>query len=194
MFAGELWRAEHMLDRVAEIERVLIKQVDVLDTMTPQDFLAFRSLLAPASGFQSVRFRELEFLSGAKEPAFLRRLDLTDDDRKALEARLAEPSLWDAFVDVLRQRGLPSDDDDQIRESLLRVARDPAGYGPVWELSEGLLSHDANAANWRYRHVTTVERLIGAKSGTGGSTGGPYLRGRLGLRYFPLLWELRSYL
>lgn len=194
MFAGELWRAEHMLDRAAEIERVLIKQVDVLDTMTPQDFLAFRAVLAPASGFQSVRFRELEFLSGAKDPDYLRRLDLTEQDKAALEARLAEPSLWDAFVDVLRQRGLPVGDDAEIRESLLLIARDPAGYGPIWELSEALVSHDANAANWRYRHVTTVERLIGAKSGTGGSSGGPYLRGRLGLRYFPLLWELRSYL
>lgn len=195
MFADELWRAAHMLGRAAEIERVLIKQVDVLDTMTPQDFLAFRSLLAPASGFQSVQFRELEFLSGAKDPQFVARFHaLTEPERAALEARLAEPSLWDAFVDVLRQQGLAVGDEAEVRESLLLIARDPAKYGQVWELSEALLSHDANAANWRFRHVTTVERLIGAKSGTGGSSGGPYLRSRLGLRYFPLLWESRSYL
>jgi tryptophan 2,3-dioxygenase len=195
MSAGKLWWARHLLGRVHQIEQVLIAQVNILETMTPQDFLVFRSLLAPASGFQSVQFRELEFLSGAKDAGFLERFrGLAPAERDRLERRLAEPTLWDGFLDVLSQRGLPVDDDAAITKSLLRVARDRATYGEVWELSEALLTHDENAALWRSRHVTMVERQIGVKSGTGGSTGAPYLRSRLGLHYYPLLWELRSLL
>ncbi len=193
MTSGDLWWARHLLERVVTIEAVLIQQVGVLETMTPQDFLAFRDRLAPASGFQSVQFRELEFLSGAKDPGFLDRFRaLTAAERTRLTRRLAEPSLWDAFVEVVRRAGLGADDDAAIIGSLLTVARDRTAYGEVWELAERLLDHDANAALWRSRHVIMVERQIGTKSGTGGSTGAPYLRGRLGLHYFPLLWELRS--
>ncbi len=195
MFAGHLWRARHLLGRVVAIEDVLIRQVGVLETMTPQDFLVFRDRLAPASGFQSVQFRELEFLSGAKDPSFLERFrGLTDDERDRLERRLAEPSLWEAFLHVVRAVGLEADDDTQLTASLLTVAADRARYGEVWELAERLLDHDANAALWRSRHVLMVERQIGTKSGTGGSSGSPYLRSRLGLHYYPLLWELRSHL
>jgi tryptophan 2,3-dioxygenase len=163
--------------------------------MTPQDFLEFREKLAPASGFQSVQFRELEFLSGAKDPGFLKRFRaLTDDERGRLERRLAEPSLWDGFVDVVRRAGLDAGDDAAMLRSLLTVAGDRPTYGEIWELAERLLDHDENAALWRSRHVTMVERQIGTKSGTGGSTGAPYLRSRLGLHYYPLLWELRSHL
>jgi tryptophan 2,3-dioxygenase len=180
---------------VVAIEDVLIRQVAVLETMTPQDFLVFRDRLAPASGFQSVQFRELEFLSGAKDPGYLDRFrGLADDERARLERRLAEPSLWDGFLHVVRDAGLPSDDDEALTRSLLRVAADRATYGDVWELAERLLDHDANAAMWRSRHVLMVERQIGTKSGTGGSTGAPYLRSRLGMHYFPLLWDLRSHL
>jgi tryptophan 2,3-dioxygenase len=195
MFAGHLWWARHLLARVDTIENVLIQQVGVLETMTPQDFLAFREKLSPASGFQSVQFRELEFLSGAKDPGYLRRFrGLTDEEQQRLTRRLDEPSLWDAFVHVVRHTGLPADDDEQLLGSLLVVAQDRPAYGEVWELSERLLDHDENAALWRSRHVTMVERQIGTKSGTGGSTGAPYLRSRLGLHYYPLLWELRSHL
>ena len=101
------WLARHLLRRVHVIERLLVSQIDVLETMTPQDFLEFRAALAPASGFQSVQFRELEFLSGAKDPGFVARFrSLTDDERDRLAARLAEPSLWDAYVDLLASRGL----------------------------------------------------------------------------------------
>ena len=108
-----------------------------------------------------------------------------------LQRRLAEPSLWDAFVHVLAAAGLPAAGDDDVLSSLLTVAHDRASHGEIWELAERLLDHDANAALWRSRHVTMVERQIGTKSGTGGSTGAPYLRSRLGLHYYPLLWELR---
>jgi tryptophan 2,3-dioxygenase len=163
--------------------------------MTPQDFLVFRDRLAPASGFQSVQFRELEFLSGAKDPGYLDRFrGLTADETARLERRLAEPSLLDGFLPVVRRAGLPVDGDDEVLASLLTVTADRTTYGQVWELAERLLDHDANAAMWRSRHVLMVERQIGTKSGTGGSSGSPYLRSRLGLHYFPLLWELRSHL
>ncbi|HEU4910894.1 MAG TPA: tryptophan 2,3-dioxygenase family protein [Actinomycetes bacterium] len=195
MFAGNLWRARHLLARVVSIEDVLIRQIAVLETMTPQDFLEFRDRLAPASGFQSVQFRELEFLSGAKDPGYLERFrGLTDDERDRLQRRLDEPSLWDAFLHVVRGAGLAADDDAALTRSMLAVAGDRATHGEVWELAERLLDHDANAAMWRSRHVLMVERQIGTKSGTGGSSGAPYLRSRLGLHYFPLLWELRSHL
>jgi tryptophan 2,3-dioxygenase len=195
MFSGDLWRARHLLARVVAIEDVLIRQIAVLETMTPQDFLVFRDRLAPASGFQSVQFRELEFLSGAKDPGYLDRFrGLTADETARLERRLAEPSLWDGFLHVVRRAGLPADSDDEVLASLLTVTADRSTYGQVWELAERLLDHDANAAMWRSRHVLMVERQIGTKSGTGGSSGSPYLRSRLGLHYFPMLWELRSHL
>jgi len=193
MFGGRLWWARHLLGRAETIERVLVSQLEVLETMTPQDFLEFREQLAPASGFQSVQYRELEFLSGAKDPAFLQRFrGLTDVERARLERRLAEPTLWDAFVAVLDAAGLSTATEDDVRDALLAVARDRDRHGQVWELAESLLDHDERAAHWRARHVQMVERQIGTKSGTGGSSGAPYLRSRLPLRYYPLLWEMRG--
>jgi tryptophan 2,3-dioxygenase len=195
MIDDEVWLARHLFRRVHAVESVLIDQVKILETMTPQDFMAFREKLAPASGFQSVQFREMEFLSGHKDPAFLKRFrGLTDDERERLDRRLAEPTLWDAFVTLLRRRGLPADDDEEIRESLVVVAHDRDRHDDLWQLAEDLLTHDEMAALWRQRHVQMVERQIGTKSGTGGSTGAPYLRSRLNLRYYPLLWELRTLL
>ncbi|MGN6253333.1 MAG: tryptophan 2,3-dioxygenase family protein [Marmoricola sp.] len=195
MLAGESWRARHLLHRMHVVERVLVQQVDVLETMTAQDFLEFRQRLAPASGFQSVQFRELEFLSGAKDPAFLRRFrGLTDAERGRLERRLAEPTLWEAFLAVLAEHGLPTTDDEAVTASLRTAAHDRSRYADVWALAEALLEHDELAAAWRARHVVMVERMIGTRTGTGGSTGSEYLRSRLDLRYFPLLWELRSVL
>lgn len=190
---GRLWWAQHLLTRVHVIERVLVQQVDVLETMTPQDFLEFRQRLAPASGFQSVQFRELEFLSGEKDPAYLRRFrGLTDAEEARLAERLEQPSLWDAFLAVLRSFGLAVETDADVSASMRTVAHDRDRYAVVWALAEALLQHDELAANWRARHVVMVERMIGAKSGTGGSTGATYLRSRLPLQYYPLLWELRS--
>lgn len=191
--ADRLWWAQHLLQRVHVIERTLVQQVDVLETMTPQDFLEFRQRLAPASGFQSVQFRELEFLSGAKDAGYLERFrGLTDDERDRLRARLDEPTLWDAFVSVLRVHGLPAGDDEEVAASVRTTAHDRSRYAAVWALAEALLQHDELAAGWRARHVVMVERMIGAKSGTGGSSGSAYLRGRLPLQYYPVLWDVRS--
>jgi tryptophan 2,3-dioxygenase len=193
MFDGHLWWARHLLARMHVIEGVLVQQIDVLETMTPQDFFAFRQLLAPASGFQSVQFRELEFLSGAKDPSFVRRFrGLTESETQRLRRRLDEPTLWDALLAVLGTRGLAAGSDEETRESLRTIALDRARYFDVWELAEALIQHDELAAAWRGRHVVMVERMIGARTGTGGSSGSEYLRSRLPLRYYPLLWDLRS--
>jgi tryptophan 2,3-dioxygenase len=195
MLGSNLWWAQHLLARMHVIERVLVHQVDVLETMTPQDFLQFRQALAPASGFQSVQFRELEFLSGARDPSFVRRFKgLTEAERQRLHRRLDEPTLWDAFLQVLEGRGLPVGDDDEVTASVRRAAHDRSSYADVWAVAEALLQHDELAASWRARHVVMVERMIGAKTGTGGSSGAGYLRSRLDLRYYPLLWDLRSVL
>lgn len=188
-----VWWARHLLDWVHVIERVLVQQVDVLETMTPQDFLEFRQRLAPASGFQSVQFRELEFLSGAKDPGYLDRFrGITAAERERLDRRLAEPSLWEVFVDLVAARGLPVEDDAALTASLRTVAHDRGTHGDLWALAEALVLHDELAAAWRARHVVMVERMIGGRSGTGGSTGATYLRSRLDLKYYPVLWELRS--
>jgi acetoacetyl-CoA synthetase len=189
------WRARHLLGRAHVIERLLVSQIDVLETMTPQDFLDFRAALAPASGFQSVQFRELEFLSGAKDPRFVGRFrSLTDAERRRLDRRLAEPSLWDAYLGLLTARGLATGDDAEVLATLVKVARDRGRHDDLWQLAESLLSHDELAGLWRARHVQMVERQIGTKSGTGGSTGAPYLHRRVPIRYYPLLWELRDWL
>jgi tryptophan 2,3-dioxygenase len=191
----DLWFVRHLITRMHVIERILVQQVDVLETMTPQDFLEFRQRLAPASGFQSVQFRELEFLSGAKDGEYVDRFrGLTDQEAARLTRRLEQPSLWDGFVHVLGEAGLDTGSDEAITVSLRQVAHDRSSYADIWGLAEALLQHDELAAAWRARHVVMVERMIGAKTGTGGSTGSTYLRSRLDLKYYPLLWELRSVL
>jgi tryptophan 2,3-dioxygenase len=195
MTAEQTWRARHLLRRVHEIERLLVAQVEILETMTPQDFLEFRSSLAPASGFQSAQFRELEFLSGAKDRAFLARFrSLTGAERDRLVRRLDEPSLWDAYLGLVAARGLAVGTTEEIFASLRAIAMDRATHDDLWQLAEDLLTHDELSGLWRARHVQMVERQIGTKSGTGGSTGAPYLRKRVPLRYYPLLWELRDHL
>jgi tryptophan 2,3-dioxygenase len=193
MDGAQTWLAAHLMRRAHVIERLLVSQIDVIETMTPQDFLEFRSALAPASGLQSVQFRELEFLSGAKDEGFVARFrSLTDDERHRLARRLAEPSLWDSYLALLRRRGLEVDTGQQLSDSLLAVAKDRASHDDLWQLAESLLTHDEISALWRARHVQMVERQIGTKSGTGGSTGAPYLHRRVPMRYYPALWELRD--
>ena len=196
MFDRAAARAIHFLERVHTIERVMIEHIPVLESMSPQDFLEFRSKLSPASGFQSVQFREVEFISGLKEASYLRHLGESDEERGRLRRRLEEPTLWDAFTDLLDVSGLPmpADDEEARRASLVQMANDRDKYGELFALSEALLTHDELFALWRLRHVLMVERQIGSKSGTGGSSGASYLRATLDKRFFPELWELRSHL
>lgn len=183
--ADDVFFARHFLRRVHVIEKLLVEQIEVLETMSPQDFLAFRSQLAPASGFQSVQFREIEFLSGLKQPQYVARLEATDEEKVRLRRRLEEPSVDDAFRGLVSRRGSPS---------LLDIFRDRERYGDLFDLAEALLDHDEAFAHWRSRHVLMVERQIGGKKGTGGSTGAEYLRTTLGKRFYPELWEVRSQL
>jgi tryptophan 2,3-dioxygenase len=193
MLAGEAYLPRVRLERCQTIERVLVSQVDVIDTMTPQDFLAFRNKLAPASGFQSSQFREIEFLSGLKDPGYLKRFrGLTDGERDRLEQRLAEPSVWDGYLAVLRHAGFAVDTAEERFAAYVEIANDRARFGPLWDLAEALVDHDQAWALWRARHVLMAERQIGTKLGTGGSAGGAYLRSRIELRFYPELWELRS--
>ncbi len=196
LFAGDTRRARHYLRRVHTIERVLIQQIPVLETMSPQDFLEFRQNLAPASGFQSVQFREIEAISGLKEPGVVKRLGDNDEERTRLQRRMEEPTLWDAFCHLMDEHGypMPADDPEARKESLLKLAWADHGYSELWAVAESLLSHDESIAAWRQRHVLMVERQIGGKTGTGGSTGAAYLRSTLDKRFYPELWELRSYL
>jgi tryptophan 2,3-dioxygenase len=183
--ADDIFFARHHLKRVYVIEKLLVEQIDVLETMSPQDFLAFRSKLAPASGFQSVQFREIEFLSGLKEAKYVARLEATDEEMSRLRKRLEEPTLDDAFRALLQRRGSPP---------LLDVFRERERYGDLFDLCEALLDHDETFALWRSRHVLMVERQIGSKTGTGGSTGAQYLRSTLSKRFYPELWDVRSQL
>jgi tryptophan 2,3-dioxygenase len=183
--AGDIFFARHFLQRVHVIEKLLVEQIEVLETMSPQDFLAFRSKLAPASGFQSVQFREIEFLSGLKEPKYLERLEAAPEEMDRLRKRLEQPSVGDAFRELVVRRGSPS---------LLEVFRDRERHGDLFDLCEALLDHDEAFAHWRARHVLMVERQIGGKTGTGGSTGAQYLHTTLGKRFYPELWEVRSHL
>ena len=169
--------------RISIIERLLVQQVDVLETMGPHEFAAFRSLLAPASGFQSVQFREIEFLSGSKDPGYIDRIDTDAAERLRLERRLREPSLWDAFVALVDRRASPS---------LAEILGNRDHHGELFDLSEALLDHDEAFAMWRSRHVLMVERQIGSKPGTGGSSGASYLRGTLAKRFYPELWAVRN--
>ncbi|GAA3450310.1 tryptophan 2,3-dioxygenase [Dactylosporangium matsuzakiense] len=193
LLAGETYLPRVRLERCLAIQRVLVSQVDVIDTMTPQDFLRFRNKLAPASGFQSGQFREIEFLSGLKDPTYLKRFrGLTDLERERLERRLAEPSVWEAFLAMLDRHGFAVAGPEERFASLVAISRDREQYGPLWDLAEAMIAHDQAWSLWRARHVLMAERQIGTKAGTGGSAGGAYLRSRVELRFYPELWELRS--
>ena len=195
LFAGDTVKARHLLHRVHTIESVLIEQIPVLESMSPQDFLEFRLHLAPASGFQSVQFREVEFISGLKDEAYLARLGDSEEEKARLGRRLAEPTIWDAFCSMLTDAGLPMTEDELIRRaSLVTMARDREKFAEEFDVSEALLTHDEYFALWRQRHILMVERQIGSKTGTGGSTGASYLRTTIDKRFYPELWDLRSYL
>jgi len=193
MLAGEAYMPRVRLERCHTIERVLVGQVDVIDTMTPQDFLEFRTKLAPASGFQSAQFREIEFLSGLKDASFLDRFrGLTPPEQAGLRRRLAEPSLWDGYLALLAKAGFPVTTAEERSDAYQAIAGDRDRHGPLWDLAEALVDHDQAWSLWRARHVLMAERQIGTKAGTGGSAGSAYLRSRIELRFYPELWELRS--
>lgn len=201
----DTFEATRLLRRVHRIESLLIHQIHILETMTPRDFLSFRKVLNPASGFQSVQFREVEFVTGMKNPRVLKSMTCTDEEKARLDRRLTEPSLRDRFYRLLRRKGfeveIPADDapdDDpssqRTLEEMSRLFKYPEDYFDLYTLSEALVEHDQNLLLWRYHHVRVVERLIGAKMGTGGSSGVRYLESTLTKRAYPVLWSARGLL
>jgi tryptophan 2,3-dioxygenase len=192
--ADRVAEGTRLLRRVVEIQRLLVHQVRILETMRPQDFLGFRYHLNPASGFQSVQFRELEFVLGMKDAAILQRLVCAPAERARLEVRLAGPSVQDAVDALLVRRGLgqagaPA---EWRLDALQAVYEDPDRHGDLLALAEVLIEVDECLALWRAHHVQMVERMIGSKRGTGGSEGVAYLQSTMPKRAFPDLWGVRS--
>ena len=200
----DAFRAQHTLKRILTILKVLVAQLDILETMTPTEFLTFRERLESASGFQSDQFRELEFVLGRKVRASLERFPEGTRARVGLERRWHAPTLWDAFLEYLSREGYavpeahlerdvtaPIEAAPDIQAILVDVYRtSPKNL----ELCERLVDLDEGIMEWRYRHVKMVERTIGAKMGSGGSAGSRYLRTTLNEPAFPDLWEIRTQL
>jgi tryptophan 2,3-dioxygenase len=211
MNEDRLAAAARAMRRVVEIEKLLVTQIHILETMTPINFLGFRDQLNPASGFQSMQFREIEFVSGQKHESLLQ--EFRDDEfaRARLQKRLAAPSLADAFFAALQSRGLDalandaageqsadSADPKKQYENRTRVALEILTHFEEryeeFQLAEALLEHDEYFSLWRSHHIKMVERMVGTKRGTGGSEGVGYLRTTLDKKFFPELWEARTYL
>ena len=192
--AGELLPVAKHFRRVHTIQRLLEQQIDVLETMTPQEFNAFRDNLNPASGFQSIQFRELEFLCGVRRTETLKHIQTSPQQLQRLERRLAEPSLYDRVKALLQRRGFDAGSHDALIASFKAIYTDPQANYDLYLLLEDLIEFDERFLLWRGRHVRMVERMIGAKQGTGGSLGAAYLATTLEHRFFPELWEVRTYL
>jgi tryptophan 2,3-dioxygenase len=182
------------LARVSRIQSVMTLSWDVLSTLTPVDYLAFREKLGTSSGFQSAQFRELEYRLGLKDPAYLQHYAQGTPERVRLQAALDGVSLRDAAVAVLGRAGF--DVGDRSTEALvaawLQIYRDAERWFELYQLAEKLVDLDDALAMWRHKHVLTVERIIGNRKGTGGSAGASYLRSTIEKRVFPELWALRT--
>lgn len=210
MNEDRLTAAARALRRTVEIEKLLLTQIHILETMTPINFLAFRDQLNPASGFQSMQFREIEFASGLKHEGLLN--EFRDDEFASgrLRKRFEAPSLADAFFAALQQRGLDTDGagpgngaDGEGQRGARYERRTRASLellthfeerNEEFQLAEALLEHDEFFSLWRSHHIKMVERMVGTKRGTGGSEGVGYLRTTLDKKFFPELWEARTYL
>lgn len=203
--ADELGPAFKSLARVERVLDVLVSMWDVLTTMTPADYSSFREALDTSSGFQSFQFRELEFVLGNRDAVYLEPFRHEPARFDRLQTVLHEPSLYDRVVRLLARRGLPVDPrlverdwsvgyeaDPSVVAAWLEVYRQPEEYWDLYELGEDLLDLEDVMRQWRLRHVTTVERIIGLKVGTGGTAGVPYLRQLLDLVLFPELWQVRT--
>ena len=196
--------ATRAIKRVVEIEKLLVNQIHILESMTPINFLEFRDRLNPASGFQSMQFREIEFSSGLKDKNILREFSADEFAHERLQARMSRPSLDECFYRVLQRRGLDAplseagEDQKRHYEKRTRAALEVLTHFEEryeeFQLAESLLEHDEYFSLWRSHHIKMVERMVGAKRGTGGSEGIGYLKTTLDKKFFPELWEARTYL
>ena len=203
--AGDLVPAYKSLARVSRIQAVMTQSWDILSTMTPADYLSFREKLGASSGFQSDQFRRLEYLLGLKDPAFLRFHVDRPHAHAALVEALETPSLYDDALSQVAARGLPIPDavlnrdvtqaytpSPEVEAAWLEVYRDTRRWWDLYQLAEKLMDLDDALITWRHKHVLTVERIIGMKTGTGGTPGVSYLASTLKRRAFPELWSLRT--
>jgi len=199
--------AARTLRRVVEIEKLLVTQIHILETMTPISFLGFREQLNPASGFQSMQFREIEFASGQKLESILNEFRNDPFAYERLRKRYEAPSLNEIFFAALRRRGFDAPaDDESLSEGEWKKLYQKRGQAVLeilthfearyeeFQLAEALLEHDEYFSLWRSHHIKMVERMVGAKRGTGGSEGIGYLQTTLSKKFFPELWEARTYL
>jgi tryptophan 2,3-dioxygenase len=205
--ADDLAPAFKMTARVSRIQAQLIQSWDVLSTLTPADYLAFRDYLGHSSGFQSYQYRLVEFVLGNKNRATLAAHRDRPRHHALLEAALATPSLYDEVIRLLSKRGFPIASsrlerdwsepyatDPSVRDAWIAVYRDTKRHWDLYELAEELVDLDDSFQQWRFRHAKTVERIIGLKRGTGGTAGVAYLRKVLETSFFPELWEVRTLL
>ena len=199
---GDSSRALGTLKRVLTILKTIVAQIDVLETITPRQFTTFRDRLDAASGFQSAQFRELEAVLGRRDPGALDRYGPGSADRRRIADAMARPSLLDSFLRYLAAQGFgvpraalqrdvtqPAAPSEAVQDVLVDVYRVD---GPEAQVCERLVDVDEGLQEWRYRHVKMVERTIGDKAGTGGSSGAAYLRTTLFDAAFPDLWAVRS--
>ena len=198
--AFELVRGDHFapaykaMARIGRIQSVMTLSWDVLATLTPVDYAAFRDVLGTSSGFQSAQFRELEFRLGLKDPKYLEFHEGGTAGHARLSAALAEPSLWEEANAALARAGFDLGDgsSEAIAAAWTKVYRDSERWFELYQLAEKLVDIDDALASWRHKHVLTVTRIIGNKMGTGGSAGAAYLESTLSKRAFPELWSLRT--
>jgi tryptophan 2,3-dioxygenase len=198
-------RSLKVLKRVQAIITCLTQQIQLLGTLTPDEFAGFREALGTGSGFQSVQFREMEFACGQRDPWFFQFFEGRPDEKARLQARFEAPSLYDCFLHAMKRAGYAVPDavlerklteTHQMNNELVEVFRDlyqDAKTEYHWVLAcEALLDLDTMWSNFRSAHILMVSRTIGGKKGTGGSSGVPFLESRLPLRFFPELWEVRN--
>jgi tryptophan 2,3-dioxygenase len=191
---GRSFRVNHSLKTVVSIEKVLVQQIHLLETMAQIGFLEFRDKLNPASGFQSMQFRELEFLSGQKDEKILNAFRDDDFALKRLKKRFEQPSIADGFWALLESSGFPVGTHDEKVGAIVAILAKPETYPDLFIMQDLLIEHDAQFSLWRYHHVLMVERMLGMKPGTGGSEGVGYLMTTITKKFFPELWEARTHL
>ena len=203
--ADALAPAFKMLARVSRIMEQLVHAWDVLATLTPSEYSAMRPHLGSSSGFQSYQYREIEFMLGNKNPVMLRPHAHHPARFAEVEAALHAPSLYDESIRLIARHGFPIEPEQLDRDwaaprpysagleaAFLAVYREPSTHWALYELAEELVDLEDAFRQWRFRHVTTVERIIGFKAGTGGTAGVPYLRRMLDTVLFPELWKVRT--
>ncbi len=191
---GRLFRANHSLRGVISIERILVTQIHVLESMAPIGFLEFRDKLNPASGFQSMQFRELEFASGAKDEKILNSFKEDAFAFERLSRRSNSPSLADEFWAYVGRNDLAVTTQEERVAAIVEILSHPEKYAALYNMQDLLIEHDELIISWRYNHILMVERMLGMKRGTGGSEGVGYLMTTLTKKFFPELWEARTHL